>query len=96
MSAPMSDRELQRRLRELSGRIRGMRAQRGMTRKRLARDSGISERYLARLETGGANPSVVVLWKLAEAMEADFSNLVLENAAAPPAIDRCPFWPLPA
>ena len=39
-------------LRTLGERVRDARARRGMTRRILARDSGVSERYLAQLETG--------------------------------------------
>ena len=39
----------------LGERVREARARRGMTRKILARDSGVSERYLAQLETGRGN-----------------------------------------
>ena len=39
-------------LKLLGERVRETRARRGMTRKILARDSGVSERYLAQLETG--------------------------------------------
>lgn len=60
----------------LSERIRGFRAARGMTRKDLASHSAISERYLAQLESGKANPSVEVLWRVADAMDVDFSNLL--------------------
>ncbi len=60
----------------LSNRIRGFRAARGMTRKDLARHSAISERYLAQLESGQANPSVEVLWRIADAMDVDFAGLL--------------------
>ncbi len=49
-------------------RVRGMRARRGMTRKQLGSDSGVSERYLAQLEGGKANVSVGLLWQVAQAM----------------------------
>ncbi len=49
-------------------RVRGMRARRGMTRKQLGEDSGVSERYLAQLEGGKANVSVGLLWQVAQAM----------------------------
>ena len=39
-------------LRALGERVRDARARRGMTRKILAHDSGVSERYLAQLESG--------------------------------------------
>lgn len=49
-------------------RVRGVRARRGMTRKQLAGDSGVSERYLAQLEGGKANVSIGLLWQVAQAM----------------------------
>jgi XRE family aerobic/anaerobic benzoate catabolism transcriptional regulator len=52
----------------LGQRVRSVRAARGMTRKILARDSGVSERYLAQLESGRGNVSVLVLLSVAEAM----------------------------
>lgn len=61
----------------LNDRIRGLRAARGMTRKHLSRHSSISERYLAQLESGRANPSVAVLWRIAGALGIDFRELVV-------------------
>jgi XRE family aerobic/anaerobic benzoate catabolism transcriptional regulator len=48
--------------------VRLGRAKRGMTRRKLAQDSGISERYLAQIESGHGNPSVIVLKAIAEAI----------------------------
>ncbi|MDH3234495.1 MAG: helix-turn-helix domain-containing protein, partial [Alphaproteobacteria bacterium] len=45
-------------LKSLGERVRNARALRGMTRKILARDSGVSERYLAQLEAGQGNISI--------------------------------------
>lgn len=56
--------------------VRGMRAQRGMTRKVLSKHSGISERYLAQVETGQANMSVSLLWRLAEAMNVGINEIL--------------------
>lgn len=66
-------------LRYLSERIRGLRAARGMTRKLLSQHSSISERYLAQLESGKANPSVTVLWRIANALGIDFHYLLDEK-----------------
>lgn len=55
-------------LRVLADRIRDGRAQRGMTRSALAADSGVSLRFLAQLESGQGNPSVLVLRRIASAM----------------------------
>src|SRR5690242_21803444 len=49
--------------------IRSARAKRGLTRKALAADSGVSERFLAQLETGSGNASVLVLRQIARALE---------------------------
>lgn len=56
--------------------VRGMRAQRGMTRKVLSQHSGISERYLAQVESGQANMSISLLWRLAEAMNVGISDVL--------------------
>ena len=56
-----SEIESERLLGVLGDRVRTLRAHRGMTRKVLARDSGVSERYLAQLEQGHGNISVVLL-----------------------------------
>ncbi|MEO8170810.1 MAG: helix-turn-helix domain-containing protein, partial [Oxalobacteraceae bacterium] len=48
-------------LTKLGERVRNIRAQRGMTRKILARDSKVSERYLAQLEMGQGNISINLL-----------------------------------
>lgn len=79
-------------LQVLSERIRALRAGRGMTRKDLSRHSGISERYLAQLESGEANPSVALLWQIAHALDVDFHDLIGERAKAPLANGR--LWDL--
>ena len=55
-------------LRALGERVRDARARRGMTRRILARDSGVSERYLALLESGHGNVSVLLLQRIATAL----------------------------
>ncbi len=45
---------------QLGQRVRTMRALRGMSRKVLAKVSGISERYIAQLESGKGNVSIVL------------------------------------
>jgi XRE family aerobic/anaerobic benzoate catabolism transcriptional regulator len=55
-------------LQRLADRIRDARAQRGMTRNALAADSGVSLRFLAQLEAGEGNPSILVLRQVAAAM----------------------------
>jgi len=55
-------------LHELGERVRRARARRGMTRRALAGQSGVSERYLAQLERGDGNASILVLQKIAGAL----------------------------
>jgi len=59
--------------------VRGQRAQRGMTRKVLSQHSGISERYLAQVETGKANMSLSLLWRLADAMHVELKDILPTN-----------------
>jgi XRE family transcriptional regulator, aerobic/anaerobic benzoate catabolism transcriptional regulator len=72
----ISEIEAARLLGVLGDRVRTMRALRGMTRKVLARDSGVSERYLAQLEQGQGNISVVLLSRVAAALRTDPSDLL--------------------
>ena len=58
-------------LRDIGERVRNERAKRGMTRKMLAAQCQTSERYLAQIETGEANPSVLVLDSVARALDLD-------------------------
>ena len=67
-------------LAELGQRVRRARALRGMSRKTLARVSGISERYLAQLESGAGNLSIVLLRKVSRATGAPLEDLVGEGA----------------
>src|SRR5687768_17526479 len=55
-------------LSELGGRVRAWRARRGMTRKQLAQDSGLSERFLADVESGKGNVSIHSLQAAAGAL----------------------------
>ena len=65
---------------ELGQRVRRMRALRGMSRKVLAKVSGISERYIAQLESGQGNVSIMLLRRVAEATGAPLDDLVGEAA----------------
>jgi XRE family transcriptional regulator, aerobic/anaerobic benzoate catabolism transcriptional regulator len=77
-SKPAAD-EGDRLLRLLGERVREARARRGMTRRILARDSGVSERYLAQLETGQGNASVLLLMKIAQSLSVPLADLMREN-----------------
>lgn len=71
-------------LRMLGERIRDLRIRRGMTRKILARDSTVSERFLAQLECGDGNISIVRLRQVAQAMDIPIEDLVRIGPEQPP------------
>ncbi len=70
-------------LRELGQRARTMRGLHGMSRKVLAKVSGISERYIAQLESGKGNVSIVLLRRLAHAMGAPLEDLIPDGGGSP-------------
>ena len=70
-------------LRAFGERIRGERARRGMSRKLLAQHAGISERYLAQLEGGKGNVSIVLLRHIAAALGLPLTRLVEDAPPSP-------------
>ncbi len=74
-------------LEQLGQRVRTMRALRGMSRKVLAKVSGISERYIAQLESGKGNVSIVLLRRVSNAMGAHLEDLI-------PTSEPAPDWPV--
>lgn len=65
-------------------RVRQLRARRGLSRRALAVEAGISERHLANLETGLGNASVMLLRQLAEALGCTIAELVGEEGTGSP------------
>src|SRR3979411_1204859 len=72
-------------LEQLGQRVRTMRALRGMSRKVLAKVSGISERYIAQLESGKGNVSIVLLRRVSSAVGPQREALI-------PAPEPAPDW----
>ena len=62
-------------LRGLGERVRAERERTGLTRKDLAAESGVSERYLAQLESGQGNISVLLLQKVVVALDLPLAKL---------------------
>ena len=60
----------------LGQRAKALRARRGLTRKALARATGVSERHLANLEYGVGNASILVLLQVAQALQCPLAELV--------------------
>ena len=71
----------------LGARVRHLRAMRGMSRKVLSAASGVSERYIAQLESGQGNVSIILLRRVAQATGARLEDLV-------PGADASPDWPV--
>jgi len=71
-------------LRQLGERIFDLRVRRGMTRKILSHDSSVSERYLAQLEAGDGNISIVRLRHIAGAMDIPLEDLIRTGPEPPP------------
>ena len=82
---PATGRETDAYLRRLGERVRTLRNQRGITRKALARHAKVSERYLAQLEAGLGNGSIVLLRRISRAIGLPVTQLVHEGSE--PALD---------
>ena len=78
-----NDHDLDTFLAKIGAQVRKARAKRGMTRRILASDSGVSERYLAKLEAGTANPSAAVLRQIAHAMDYPIADFIPEAETMP-------------
>src|SRR5258705_9072647 len=83
--------------------VRLARAKRGMTRRQLAQESGASERYLAQIESGQGNPSVLILKSIAQALDVPIIELLPRANGRPAAMThvldvlaRTPVAELPA
>ena len=81
-----SEAESRATLAELGARVRSWRARRGMTRKQLAADSGLSERFLADVEGGKGNCSINSLEAAARALNITIIELMQD--APRPALAR--------
>jgi XRE family aerobic/anaerobic benzoate catabolism transcriptional regulator len=84
MNAPLtSEQQEAAYLTGLGERVRAWRTDHGMTRKALSEASGVSERYLAQLESGQGNISVLLLRKVARAMGVLIERLVRDEEPSP-------------
>lgn len=67
-------------LMSLGKRVREIRDRRGMTRKLVAREAGVSERHLAHLEAGEGNVSIVLLRHITRALDVSLIELLAPEA----------------
>ncbi len=77
------ERDDERYLALLGDRVRSARSRCGMTRKILSAQSSVSERYLAQLESGRGNVSIILLRQIAAAMNLALSELVHDGPDRP-------------
>ncbi len=66
-------------LRAVGDRLRTLRARRGVTRRDLSRLSRVSERYIAQVEAGSGNVSILLLRRIARALGLGVEELVGER-----------------
>ncbi|MEO8654032.1 MAG: helix-turn-helix domain-containing protein, partial [Ramlibacter sp.] len=77
--APVAEHDSRATLLELGARVRAWRARRGMTRKQLAADSHLSERFLADVESGKGNVSINSLEAAARALNITILELLHDS-----------------
>jgi XRE family aerobic/anaerobic benzoate catabolism transcriptional regulator len=78
-------------LNSLSKRVRELRSRRGMTRKMLSREAEISERHLAQIESGKGNVSIMLLARIAAALNVSLAEILAaenDQTAERQAIER--------
>lgn len=68
----------------LAARVAQARKQRGLPRRVLSEMSGVSPRYLAQLEAGEGNISILLLQRVAEALEVPIEGLLADDTPAEP------------
>jgi XRE family aerobic/anaerobic benzoate catabolism transcriptional regulator len=64
----------------LGARVRELRERRAMSRKLLARESQVSERYLAQLEAGAGNISMILLRRVVTALGVSIADVLMPEA----------------
>lgn len=61
---------------KLGLRIKELRAERGMTQEELAEACGMFRTYMSRIESGLANPTLTMLYVMADALKIDVRDLL--------------------
>jgi XRE family aerobic/anaerobic benzoate catabolism transcriptional regulator len=76
---PIDDAKIDRLLVSVGERVRNARGRMGLSRRLLAEKSGVSQRYLAQLESGQGNISIGLLLRIADALDFRIEWLVAEE-----------------
>jgi XRE family aerobic/anaerobic benzoate catabolism transcriptional regulator len=66
-------------LHETGQRLRRLRSRRGVTRRDLARRSGVSERYIAQIEAGSGNISILLLRRIAAPLGVKLAEMLADQ-----------------
>ena len=64
----------------VSKRLKTLRKKSGITQQELAEKAGLHLTYIAHLELGKYHPSVFVLWKIAQVLEAPLDSFTSQKA----------------
>lgn len=70
--------------------LQALRSSRGLSLDDLSKRAGVSKSMLSQIERNQANPTVAVVWRLANALGVDMGELLGMERAAPPAIETVP------
>ncbi|MFG6431349.1 helix-turn-helix domain-containing protein [Roseateles sp. LYH14W] len=70
--------------------LQALRASRGLSLDDLSKRAGVSKSMLSQIERNQANPTVAVVWRLANALGVEMGELLGGERAATPAIETVP------
>ncbi|OIU72572.1 helix-turn-helix domain-containing protein [Rossellomorea aquimaris] len=56
--------------------IRKIRRERGLSLEQMAEETGVSKAMIGQIERGDSNPTVAILWKIANGLKVSFSSLI--------------------
>lgn len=65
---------------QVSRNLKRIRKEKGQTLDDLATLTGVSKSMLSEIERGGTNPTILVLWKIAEGLKVPLTRLMAESA----------------
>lgn len=63
-------------IRDIGKRIRERREAKGWSQEQLAIEAGVDNSHLGKLERGEGNPTIKLVFRITEALEIDFKNLL--------------------
>ena len=75
--------------------LAALRQQRGLTLDELSRLAGVSKSMLSQIESGQANPTVAVVWRLSTALGVALGDLLGESRPAEPLLATVPLHATP-